>query len=74
MKKIFFVAFFMMIFFGCQSQPKNVDQLKQEVLDSACDAVIRADYEKEIEKQRGKLSQDQLRKSLENMKRNIKCA
>ena len=83
MEKILFIIFFMFAFSGCQgsspSSPQNVnqlgsaEQLEQEVLNAACDETIKEDYRKEIEQQRRRLSEDQLRRSLANMKRNIRC-
>ena len=73
----------MLAFSGCQgsspSSPQDVnelgsaEQLEQEVLNAACDATIKEDYRKEIEQQRRRLSEDQLKRSLASMKRNIKC-
>lgn len=51
----------------------SVDQLRKEVLDAACDEALRKDLEDRINKQYKHLSEAQMIKSLQNMKKDIKC-
>ena len=52
---------------------QNVDQLINEVLSFACDNSYRAYLQKQIQNQRAILTDQQMIKSLQNMKQDIKC-
>ena len=48
-------------------------ELKKETLDKACNDQMRSFYEREIERQSRHLTSEQLKKSISNMKKDIKC-
>ncbi len=51
---------------------KSVEELKKEVLSKACNEEIKQDYENEFAKT-SKLSEDQQKRRLQAMSKNIKC-
>ena len=64
------------VLFGCTQGSQNsgnLEQLRREVLDSACDEDIRKNLENVINKQMKLLSEEQMRRSLQNMKKNMRC-
>ena len=64
------------VLFGCTQGGQNsgnLEQLRREVLDSACDEDIRKNLENVINKQMKLLSEEQMRRSLQNMKKNMRC-
>ena len=74
MKFIIFALFFLFLS-SCTGQAGGGDlsALKQEVLNTACDEESRRFYERLIEVQTGILTPEQMRNSLNNMKRNMRC-
>ena len=58
---------------GDVSTGQSIEQLKSEVLSSACDEETKRGYEEEIERQSEDLSDSQLRRLLIEMKNNIRC-
>ena len=81
MKKIFFIIFFCYFFSGCgnekgpEGSEADIGQLKKELMDSvsACDESMKSTIESQIKRKSERLTGDKLRKSLENMKKNLKC-
>lgn len=75
--KVIIVFFFFSLFYGCQSSDPNTsrstEQLKQDVLDTACTDEMRREFEEEIGNQSKVLNEEQFRNSLVNMKANMKC-
>ena len=53
----------------------SIESLKKDVLNSACDSELRDYYKKQIkiQEESGKLTDNQLRKSLMNMKEDMNC-
>ena len=58
---------------GVSGAGGNVDQLKNEVLSSACDENLRRYLENRINKLKRTLSERQLIKNLQDMKEDMKC-
>lgn len=76
--KIFIkLSFFLtVILVGCNrvgNGNQSIDQLKSEVLSLACDDNFRRYLEYQINSQRAILTERQMIKSLQNMKKDIKC-
>lgn len=71
-------VFLSLLFFGCQSggpdPSKTTEQLKEEVLSAACSDEMKREFEEAITSQSKTLNDNQLRKSIANMKTNLKCA
>lgn len=69
------VSLFLFALVGCNtaSQPVNVAQLKQEILNSACDEDLRIFLENRINKLERTLNERQLIKNLQDIKSDLKC-
>ena len=52
---------------------KTVEQLRNEVLEAACNEEIRSEYETEINSRQNTLTEAQLKILLVQMKNNIRC-
>lgn len=81
MKTFLKLNFFLIIILsGCSNESQNIDQLTNEVLSSAssCDEGYERYLQEQINGQRsalqrGSLTEQQMIKSLQNMKQKIKC-
>ena len=70
------VLLFLFALAGCNGASDtggNIDQLKNEVLNSACDDNLRRYLEDRINKLRRSLSEKQLIKNLKDMKEDMRC-
>ena len=75
----FFVLIFTILIVNCSSHKgvpmpsESVDTLKSSVLDSACNESHRKSLENTIVLQEKDLNEEELKRSLVNMKEDIKC-
>ena len=80
MKAIIITSLFFLFLTSCgdsqntSSTPKDRKALEKEVLDSACTEDLKEFFKQQIEVQSKILTEQQMIKSLENMKKNMKCS
>lgn len=69
-----FVFCFLLFLSSCMPLVSSYEQLRQDVLNLACDSFIRKELEQAIEAQSQFLTEEQKIKALQNMKKELKCS
>lgn len=68
-----FVLIFLFSFWACSPYTTDVNQLKQDILNSACDEELRRFLSDRINKLERSLSRDQLIKNLNDIRSDLNC-